>query len=76
MEGGVFEIVTYENILSPPPLRPGQPFKPDTEGNYKPVDDVLYLPGVEVMIRRRPVRLGFTDAEVVEILKAIRVTPL
>ena len=74
LEGGEFDLVTYESLLSPPALIPGQAVIPDAGDNYGPVYDVLYLPEVEVMIPRRPVKRGFTDAEVGQILKGIRVS--
>ena len=74
LQGGEFDLITYESILSPPVLMPGQAVIPDTEDSYRPVYDVLYLPEVEVMIPRRPVKRGFTDAEVGKILSGIRVS--
>ena len=73
VQGGEFDLVTYETMLSPPVLMAGQSPAGDAEGAYHPVSDVLYVPGVEVMIPRRPVRRGFTDDEVGRILAAIRV---
>ncbi len=72
LEGGDFDLVTFENVLSPPVLIPGQ--GQAGAGDYHPVKDVLYLPGTEVMIPRRPLRRGFTDDEVARILEAIRVS--
>lgn len=67
--GGVdFELVTYQQILSPPVQVPGQPSLADS-GQYRPISEVLYLPDAEVLIRREP--NGFSSAELELILQAI-----
>lgn len=71
ISGTEYEVVTYEGILSPPPLRPGQAPNPEADELYHPTYDVLYLPGVEAMIPRRP--KGFVDSEVQKILQSIHV---
>jgi len=70
--GGEFELVKYRNLLSPPPLVPGQePLSAEAAKHYAPVVEVLFLPDAEVLIPREPD--GFTDAEVAKILAAISV---
>ena len=72
VKGGEFELVTYQNRLSPPPLLPGKrPLSAAAAKQYEPVSEVLFLPDAEVLIRREPD--GFTDAEVEKILAAISV---
>ena len=61
-------LVRYVATLSPPPRTPTSPPIVD-EGQYHPVSDVLYLPDVEILLRRRPD--GFDDAEVAQIFEAI-----
>jgi hypothetical protein len=70
VQGGEFALVTYQDLLSPPPLVPGQePLSAEAAKQYEPVFEVLYLPDAEVLIPREP--SGFTDAEVERILDAI-----
>jgi hypothetical protein len=72
VEGGEFELVKYQELLSPPPLLPGQkPLSAEAAKQYKPVFEVLFLPDAEVLIPREP--RGFTDAEVEKILPALSV---
>lgn len=72
VKGGEFELVTYQNRLSPPPLLPGKrPLSAAAAKQYEPVSEVLFLPDAEVLIPRAPD--GFTDAEVEKILAAISV---
>jgi len=72
VEGGEFELVKYQNRLSPPPLLPGKrPLSAAAAKQYEPVSEVLFLPDAEVLIPRAPD--GFTDAEVDKILAAISV---
>lgn len=72
IQGGEFALVTYQNLLSPPPLVPGQePLSAEAAKQYEPVFEVLFLPDAEVLIPREP--SGFTDAEVERILGAISV---
>ena len=69
---GAFEVVTYQALLSPPPLLPGhQPLSAAAARRYGPVIEVLFLPDAEVLIPRAPD--GFTDAEVGKILDAVSV---
>ena len=73
LEGGEFDLVRFQDILSPPPLPPGGvPMSPQAAEAYKPVAEVLFLPDAEVLIRRSP--RGFSDAEVGAILDAISVS--
>lgn len=72
--GGEFDLIKYEGMISPPIMMAGQ--SPGGDDDYHPVSDVLYVPGVEALIPRRPVRRGFTDDEVERILAAIRVVTL
>jgi hypothetical protein len=70
VRGGEFEVVRYQAILSPPPMKAGQkPMSEKAAANYQPISDVLVLPDAEVLIRREPD--GFSDAEVERILAAI-----
>ena len=70
VQGGEYALVTYQELLSPPPLLPGQePLPAQAAKQYEPVFEVLFLPDAEVLIPREP--NGFTDAE--RILKAISV---
>ena len=74
VKGGEFALVKYQAILSPPPMRAGQPpMSAEAAKNYKPISDVLVLPDAEVLVRREPG--GFTDGELEKILAAITVTP-
>jgi len=74
LDGREYEIVTYMAILSPPVHVPGRPLLNDPEDSYHPEYDVLYVPGTEVMMQRRPASGGFNDAEGEQILKAIRLS--
>lgn len=70
VKGTEFKLVRYMQLLSPPPLRPGQkPLGPEAAKNYEPESEVLRLPDAEVLMRREP--RGFSDAEVEKILAAI-----
>jgi hypothetical protein len=72
VRGGEFALVTYQELLSPPPLLPGQePLSAGAVKQYEPVFEVLFLPDAEVLIPREP--NGFTDVEVERILGAISV---
>ncbi len=72
VEGGEFELVKYQNRLSPPPLLPGQQrLSGAAARQYEPITEVLFLPDAELLIPREPD--GFTDAEVEKILAAISV---
>lgn len=65
--GRELELVRYRELLSPPPLQPGQPLMtPAQAAHYTPESEVYRAPGLEVLLRRTPD--GFTDEEVVEIL--------
>ena len=72
VSGREYDFITYEGILSPPPHQPGQPFHPEADAWYHPTYDVLYLPGTEVMIPRKP--RGFSEGEVQRILQSMSVT--
>src|SRR5687768_9992377 len=45
----------YRQLLSPPPLRPGEvPMSPQQAQNYTPESEVVRTAGMEVLIRRTP----------------------
>ena len=55
VRGGEFALVTYEDLLSPPPLLPGQePMPAEAAKPYGPLFEVFYLPDAEVLIPREP----------------------
>jgi hypothetical protein len=72
LDGGAFELVRFQGLLSPPPLLSGRASPlPQSMEVYRPVAEVLFLPDAEVLMRRAPG--GFSDAEVESILDAISV---
>jgi hypothetical protein len=69
VDGTEVVLETLQQLLSPPPLQPGQaPMSREAAAHYTPTSEIALLPGTELLIRRHPG--GFSDAEVEEIVAA------
>ena len=69
VDGTPVTLVSYHQLLSPPPLVPRQqPMSQAAAAHYTPESEVAYIAGMEVLLRRHP--SGFTEEEVVELVNA------